>query len=220
MHALALPLPVIPRTEASEIVSKPSPEVTPAAPAMDPEDARIILAIRRGEPRAAAQLYRRLAPAVSRTLRRLLRNSEAERDDIMQVTFERIITTLVDGSYRGACGLRRWAVAIATHAAIDHQRARGRERKILQREPQLYAEVERVPGRDAERSIIARSELQSLQSTLGRMRPGDAQVLLLCHGLGHSLAEAAAMMGKSEAATASRLARARRELLRRLGQVE
>jgi DNA-directed RNA polymerase specialized sigma24 family protein len=68
---------------------------------------------------------------------------------------------------------------------------------------------------DAERVLIARSDLGQLQLTLSRMRPLDAQALVMRHGFGFSIAETAAALGASEQATASRLMRARRDLLRR-----
>jgi RNA polymerase sigma factor (sigma-70 family) len=216
MRDFALPPLLAPPAGDAESVSNAQHAARSKADALDHEGARIIQGLRNAEPRAAELLYRRLAPAVSRTLWQLVRHSAAERDDLMQVTFERIISTLVNGSYRGTCGLNRWAVAIATHAAIDHHRARGREQQVLDLDSGDGAAMEGAPARDVERAIIARAELRDLESTLARMKPLDVQALLLCHALGHSVPEAASMMGTTEAATASRLARARRDLARRL----
>jgi RNA polymerase sigma-70 factor (ECF subfamily) len=180
-------------------------------------DMAIVLALRAGEPGAAEALFRRLVPIVRRTLWRILRNPAADCDDLIQVAFERIVNTVIDGRYRGACSLPRWATSIATHAAVDHHRARCRERRLLDAEVERTLEHGAAPTADTERSIIARSELGRLNDTLSRLRPLDARALMMRHGFGFSLAETAAALGTSEYAVASRLARARRELQRRTG---
>jgi RNA polymerase sigma-70 factor, ECF subfamily len=180
-------------------------------------DEALILAVRRGDRGAPGALYQRLIPTIRRTLWRILDSGSADRDDLVQVSFERIMNTVVDGTYRGDCGLRRWAASIATCAAIDHHRARCRERRFIETEERVNQAEASVPAADEERSLIARSELRRLKSTLSRMRPVDAQALLLRYAGGCTVAETAAAIGASEYSTASRLARARRELLRRSG---
>lgn len=187
------------------------------APAVDPADMALVRALRVGAPGAAEALFRRLVPVVRRTLWRILRNPTADCDDLIQIAFERIINTIVDGRYRGECSLPRWATSIATHAAVDHHRAKNRERRLLDAEIERTFDDGAAPTADTERSLIARSELGRLHDTLTRMRPLDARALLMRHGFGFSLAETAAALGTSEYAVASRLARARRELMRRAG---
>jgi RNA polymerase sigma-70 factor, ECF subfamily len=193
-----------------------------AVPSMDAstsasDDETIIEALRAGRPGAALALYQRLVPFVQRALRRVLRSHSADHDDLIQISFERIIGTIVDGRYRGACSLRGWAMSIATHAALDHLRAFRREQRVLDTDPKLEHDYYCPLSTDAERSLIARSELARLEATLSRMSPMDVRVLMLRDGFGCSLAETAAALGASEAAVASRLARARRELQRRAG---
>jgi RNA polymerase sigma factor (sigma-70 family) len=177
------------------------------------DDMELVLALREGRPGAAEALYRRLLPSVRSALWRVLRKSTADCDDLIQITLERVITTVVDGRYKGGCSLPSWATSIATHAAVDYHRARWRERRLFDDEWSSESGVARTA--DAERWLIARSELGRVRDTLARMRPLDAQALLLCYGLGHSVAETAAELGASEYAVASRLSRARRDLLRR-----
>lgn len=180
-------------------------------------DEALVLALRRGERGVAAAFYQRLIPSIRRALWRVLGSRSADCDDLIQVTFERIINTVIDGSYRGDCSLPRWAASIATCAAIDHHRARCRERRFIETEETTNLAEASAPAVDAERSLIARSELEKLKSTLSRMKPADARALLLHYGIGCTVAETAAALGASEYSTASRLARARRELLRRSG---
>jgi RNA polymerase sigma-70 factor (ECF subfamily) len=177
------------------------------------DDAVVVEALRRSEPGAAEALYRRLYPAVSRTLWRILHGTP-DHDDLVQVTFERVIRTLIDGRFAGACSLTTWASSIAGHAALDHLRARARERR-------LFVDQESVSGwegataMDAERSLSARAQVAELQGILARMNPDHVRAVVLYDVLGHSLSEMAAVLGVSEAAAQSRLSRGRKELLRR-----
>lgn len=191
---------------SSAVPSRPSP--TRSA-----DDDALVLALRRAEPGAAEALYRRLYPAVSRTLWRILHGTP-DHEDLIQVTFERVIRTLLDGRFAGACSLTTWASSIASHAALDHLRARARERR-------LFVDQESVPGWEAattvdvERSLGARAQVAELQSILARMNPDHVRAVVLYDVLGHSLSEMAAVLGISEAAAQSRLSRGRKELLRR-----
>lgn len=181
---------------------------------LSPEEDLLLRALRRADPGAAETLYRRLYPAVSRTLWRILQRPTADHDDLVQITFERVIQTLIDGRFNGACSLTTWASSIASHAALDHLRARARERKLFVQEDALPG-WEGAASTDAERALQARSDVEALQGVLARMNPDHTRAVLLYDVLGHSLAEMATVLGISEAAAQSRLSRGRRELLRR-----
>jgi RNA polymerase sigma-70 factor (ECF subfamily) len=193
-------------------MAPPNDRVKPAATLSD-EDARLVDGLRRAEPGAAESLYRRLYPVVSGTLYRVLGPSE-DREDLAQTTFERVIGTVVDGRFNGACGLKRWAVSIATHAAIDHLRADRYRRSIFVHEQDLGS-WEAPDAADTERAAEARLELGRLHGILSRMKPLDARVLVLFDGLGYTINEAAAALGVSRIAAQSRLARARKRLVQR-----
>lgn len=207
------------------LVSVPSPGSEPPEPSevgaarrggvpLSTEDEALIAALRRAEPHAAGALYRRLYPSVSRTLWRILQRSTADHEDLIQITFERVIKTLIDGRFVGACSLTTWASSIASHAALDHLRAKARERMLFVDQESLSG-WEGQQSVDAERSLHARAEVEALQAILARMNPEHVKAVLLYDVLGHSLAEMAAVLGVSEAAAQSRLARGRKELLRR-----
>jgi len=182
------------------------------------DDRALIQALRNGERGAAETLYRRLVPAVRRAAWRVLGNhSSADCDDLIQITFERVVSTIINGTYREACSLRSWATSLATFAAVDHLRALCREKQFVESRKELALESESAAIVDAEESLVARSELTRLRYSLSRMRPLDAQALLLRYGAGYSVSEIAAALGGSEYSLSSRLARARRELLRRTG---
>lgn len=171
-------------------------------------------ALRAGEPGAAAALYRCLHSVVTRTLFRILRRTSADHDDLVQVTFERLFRTLVEGKFAGACSLSTWVTSIATHAALDNLRVRVRERRLFVEEEALLG-WEGPSKIDAEHSLRVRSDVRQLQEVLARMKPERAEAVVLFHGLGYSLAELAVALGVSQAAAQARLSRGRRELLKR-----
>jgi RNA polymerase sigma-70 factor (ECF subfamily) len=179
-------------------------------------DESMIRQLQRGDSGAAEALYRRLYPAVSRTLWRILQHTTPDHDDLVQVTFERVIRTLIDGRFAGACSLSTWASSIASHAALDHLRSRARERRLFIDQDSV-AGWEGATVIDAERSLGARAEVAELQAILARMNPDHVRAVVLYDVLGHSLAEMAAVLEISEAAAQSRLSRGRKELLRRGG---
>src|SRR4051812_16222980 len=79
-------------------------------PGEAPSDEQIVAGLLAAEEWAAEALYDRLQPVVDRALRRVLQ-SNADHDDQVQVVFERIIRTLVERKFAGACSLTTWATA-------------------------------------------------------------------------------------------------------------
>jgi len=187
-----------------------------AAPASERSvgDEEIISGLVAGEEWAAEVLYDRVHRVVDRTLRRLLRASEFDYEDLLQITFERIIRTLLERRFRGACNLSTWAGAIASRVAIDAFRSKLRARSVFDgRQP---ADDDLAAGRNLEREIEARSEVEQLQSVLAAMDPRQAESVVLHDLFGHELSEIAVLTGVSVAAAQSRLARGRKDLLRRV----
>jgi RNA polymerase sigma-70 factor (ECF subfamily) len=176
-------------------------------------DPEIVAALTRGESWAADALYDRVQPYVERTLRRVLRYSAAEYDDLLQSSFERIIRVLSERALGGACDLPSWSSAVAAHVALDALRRRVRERKIFRSDMGL--ELLRGVEGSAERGMEARFDVERLQGIFGRMKQKHAETVLLHDVLGHDLNEIATLTGVSAAAAQSRLVRGRKELLRR-----
>jgi RNA polymerase sigma-70 factor (ECF subfamily) len=200
-----------PRSGASGLPGVPEP------PEMS--DQQVIEGLVSGQPWAAAIFYDRVSGVVERTLRRVLQSSAVDYEDLQQVTLERIVESLVERRFSGACSLATWASAIAGHVGIDALRSRVRERKLFRHEHEqislggwesLSADVGTL-----ERRLEARSDIEQLQHLLATMRPEHARTLLLHDALGHELSEIAVLMGVSVAAAQSRLVRGRKEFLRR-----
>ncbi len=200
------------------VVFKPSPfarrlsETRPFAEST-PSDVDIVAGIAGGEEWAADALYDRVQPVVDRSLRRILRSTGPDYDDLVQAAFERIITALSRKPLSEDSDLLAWSAAVTTHVALDALRRKVRERKIFQLE--LTVSVERPAQLNAEKALEARSEMGRIQRVLGRMKPRAAETLLLHDVLGYELTEVAKMTGASVAAAQSRLVRSRKELLRR-----
>ena len=179
-------------------------------------DEQIVSGLLAGEAWAAGLLYDRLHPTVDRALRRVLQTNAPDHDDLVQVVFERILCTLTERKFAGACSLSTWASAIAAHVGIDALRARVRERALLRPERERgEADAARVPSGNLERQLEARAEISELHAILGSMDAAQAETVLLHDVNGHELSEIALIMGVSIAAAQSRLVRGRKELLRR-----
>lgn len=181
-----------------------------------PSDERIVDGLLSGEEWAAEALYDRLQPVVDRALRRVLQSNGDDHDDLVQIVFERIVRTLTERKFAGACSLSTWATAIAAHVGIDALRARVRERAVVWEDRARGDEhAARVSSGNLERQLEARAEIGELHSILGSMDPAQAETVLLHDVHGHELTEIALIMGVSVAAAQSRLVRGRKELLRR-----
>jgi len=177
----------------------------------DLSDEELLDAIRCGDGASAALFYDRLYPVIDHALRRVLRRRIPEFDDLVQVTFERVVRAIIDDRFLGQSALTTWAAAIAGHVAIDFLRRAVRERRAFE---DFEPEVSRGAP---ERRMEARSEIQRLHSILSRMKPSLAEAVLLFDVLGHNLQEVATLTGVSLSAAQSRLHRGRKELVRRAG---
>jgi RNA polymerase sigma-70 factor (ECF subfamily) len=178
-------------------------------------DDEIIAGLVAGQEWAAEALYDRVHRVVDRTLRRLLKVSEIDYEDLLQITFERIIRTLIERRFRGACNLSTWAAAIASRVGIDAFRSRMRTRDVFDAR-RSADDGSALSGHNLEKQLEARSEVEQLRSVLAAMEPLQAETVVLHDLFGHELSEIAVLMGVSVAAAQSRLARGRKDLLRRV----
>ena len=182
--------------------------------ALNPSDQRLIDAIQAGDSAAAAPLYSALRASIEGALYRVLRDRPPEFEDLMQVTFERVIKTILTGRFKGRSQLVTWASAIAVHVAIDHMRRRSAEQKLFHTMDSADIDL-LVEDPRPERQLEARSEARWIQATLKRMKAHRATTLLLHDGLGYTVPEVAKLLGVGFSAAQSTLGRARHEFFRR-----
>jgi RNA polymerase sigma-70 factor (ECF subfamily) len=186
----------------------------PCLAVLPEQDRALVRAIQQGDATAAAPLYQRLRGSIERALARVLRDRPVEFEDLMQITYERIIRTLAAGNFEGRSQLTTWASAIAAHVAVDWLRRRAQEQRLF-----LPADATSVAAQMyyvvPERRLEARSEVRRIHEILGRMNPCKATTLVMHDVLGHSVPEVAELLGIRVSATQSRLRRAREEFVRR-----
>jgi RNA polymerase sigma-70 factor (ECF subfamily) len=175
----------------------------------------VIRGVAEGERWAADALCDRVQPTIARTLRKILRDSSLEYEDLVQATFERIVRTIAEDRFAQACSLTTWASAIAAHVALDSLRGRIRERRVFDRGGKTE-NVEMREGPKLERLLEARRQIDDIQRALARMKPDQARAVMLHDVLGHPLEEIAVMTRASVSAAQSRLVRGRKELLKRV----
>jgi RNA polymerase sigma-70 factor, ECF subfamily len=181
------------------------------------DDEALIEAIQNGESGLGRELYERLNRVVDSTLYRVLGRRDPDHADLVQTSFEQIVVTIAQRKYARACSLSSWAAAITCNVALNSLRARRTERKFIAvglELSQLGSEV--AHGRDVEREVFARHELERVRRELSAMNPERSEVMMLHDMLGKELSEIAVLMDISVAAAQSRLVRGRKELEHRL----
>jgi RNA polymerase sigma-70 factor (ECF subfamily) len=179
-------------------------------------DIALVRAVQRREPGSGERLYDCLIAAVDRTIARVLGRSAPEHDDLVQATFEQLVTTLMDGTFRHECSLKSWTASIGSHLALNAIRTRYRERAIFDRGRSAYDEDRAAARECTERSVETKRTLAQLRVELSAMNQERARAVVLFHVLEYDLKQVASVLGISVAAAQSRVVRGRRELLQRL----
>ena len=127
----------------------------------------------------------------------------ARADDLAQETF--LSAWSRAGSYSGEGSYRGWLLRIAWRSFLMEQRTGSR------RIPAGAGDgPERAGSDDPERRLM-------VEDALARLDEKDRAAVILCHVLGHSHAEAAAILDSPLGTLKSRVARGTRRLLEMLG---
>jgi RNA polymerase sigma-70 factor (ECF subfamily) len=147
-------------------------------------------------------------------LYRVLRNRPAEFEDLTQTTYERVIRTIGERRFEGRVELTAWAGAIAARVALEWLGRLTRERRLLGA-VDAYSIFPPTYHALPERQVEARSEVRRLLGVIGRMKSKPATVLVLHDLLGHTVPEAAQILGINVSAAQTRLRRARVDFVKR-----
>ena len=184
-------------------------------------DEQLVLAVRRGESKASQPFYERIQRPVLHTLHQILGRSDHEFDDVFQLAVERVVQSVMKGSYEGRCNLGTWASVVTSRIAIDHLRRRRHERRLFWRRKDKEPNEEELRAPHAQRpdeQSEALRQIKAIREALSEISPDKAQTVVLFEVLGQDLNQIAESMGVSVAAAQSRLVRGRRELSVRVRQ--
>lgn len=171
-----------------------------------------IAACRRGERAAIEAVFRRHAAMLERALIRLV-GPDADAEDLLQETFAEAIVAFA--RFRGDATVGTWLYRIAVNVAHKQLRRPHRHRTVS---------LEVVPGATSDSDARRRPDelaqrrqvVERLYVHLDALGP-KKRIAFLLHVIDdRPLAEVAALMGATRAATKSRVFFARRELLSRV----
>jgi RNA polymerase sigma factor (sigma-70 family) len=177
----------------------------------DVGDTELAERARSGDMAAFGEFYRRHAPSVAATARRVVSDPDVVAD-VVQETFGRALGRL--GQLRDPARMGPWLASIARYVATDHLRAR--YRATTEDDQTLDTLSDGRTGPDVEAEV--RLDLEDVQRGIALLSPSDAQAVTLCAHLGLSSDELAFALGVTPSAAKVRLHRARSRLRRILDE--
>ena len=197
-------------------MSPPDPEPAVRSRA-DFEERHLLLALRRGDESAFAQLVRAYGGRMLAVARRLLRDDDDARDAV-QEAFLAAFRSI--SQFEGSAQLSTWLHRIVVNAALMKLRSRQRkpEEPIDDLLPKFLEDGHRVdhgsPGwAEPVDVLLQRAEVCALvRRSIDRLPPAYRTVLLCRDIEGLDTSEAATLLGISENAVKVRLHRARQAL--------
>lgn len=160
-----------------------------------------------GDRAAFAELYRRYLPRVYRYALAQLGN-EQQAQDVTSQTFLAALEGI--GTFRGTGAFSAWLLGIARHKVTDAIRSR---RTVAPLEEAAQVASREPPPEDV---VAARLDLERVARGLQALAPERAEALALRIFGGLTCAEAAAVLGKSEAAVKMLVHRGVQDLRERL----
>lgn len=178
------------------------------ASSADTEDEAALLArIARGDASAFRQVVDRHLPTVVAIGRRMLRD-DAEAEDVAQEAMLRLWRN-AGGLELGPGGVRPWLRRVASNLCIDRVRA-GRNLQVMEAVPETGVAAGQI------RHLAERDLAQRVDAALKDLPERQRLALTLFHYEGMSQLEVGEVLGISDEAVESLLARARRTLKAKL----
>jgi len=191
--------------------SRPSPPTQQSAvegaredPTRFAEDLRLMQLVARGDGHAQRLLANRLVVRVRRAATAIMRGS-VDADDASQHALIEILRSA--HNYRGDSSVERWADRITSRSVIRFARAVRRRNQTV--EPN--ADTELAPA-EAPDERTAEGVVRGVDAYLALLPESRREVLILRHGLGHSVEEIAELTQTSPNTVKDRLLAARRDM--------
>jgi RNA polymerase sigma-70 factor (ECF subfamily) len=178
---------------------------------MEPSDAELIAAARKGDTAAFEPLVRKYQPRVFATARRYARR-ESEVEDIVQEVFIKAFQKL-DG-FRGEAPFEHWLMRLAVRTCYDFLRAhqRNRETAFTELSEPESDWLDRFIAQPDSASEDAEAARHLVQKVLSRLSPAARLVITLLEIEERPVKEIAAMTGWSVPLVKVRAFRARAEM--------
>ncbi len=191
--------------------SRPSPPTQKSAvegvredPNHFAEDLRLMQLVASGDGHAQRLLANRLVVRVRRAATAIMRGA-VDADDASQQALIEILRSA--HNYRGDSSLERWADRITSRSVIRFARAVRRRNKTV--EPHADAELASAEAPD---DRAADGTVRGVDAYLALLSESRREVLILRHGLGHSVEEIAELTQTSPNTVKDRLLAARRDM--------
>ena len=166
------------------------------------EDSDLVAAAQRGDRDALDRLLRRHYDRIHAVCRRIA-GSTRDADDAAQEALIRIVRAI--DRFDGRASFSTWSYRIATNAALDELRRRGRQAELT-REPAALAGVGVDEGTaDSERRL-------AVSAALERLQPPERELIALKFFAGLENREIARVLGVSESNAGTKLHRAMTKL--------
>ena len=184
-------------------------EVKASTSVADAPDTLLVISAKNGDHEAFVVLLQQCLPGVSRTIRRITRNS-ADAEDVIQDATLRAYIKL--SSFRGGCSFAGWFTRIAINSALMHLRKRHRRSEASIDIPHEDINSLRMEIHDLaptpEEAYLAQEGVRRIKQAVRRMRSRDRSLVEMQYR-GISIQEIALTTGLSVPAVKSRLFRSK-----------
>lgn len=185
---------------------------------VEPSDAELIAAVRRGETEQFAELVRRYQPRLFATARRYARR-ESEIQDIVQDILVKAFQKL--DTFRGEAPFEHWLMRLAVHACYDSLRGhqRNRESNLTDISEDQGEWLERFASVPEGATSDAAGAKELVDLLLERLSPANRLIITLLEIEERTVKEISALTGWSMPLVKVRAFRARAEMRKALEQL-